>query len=54
MPPRGPGKHRYRFMIYALDAELDLKAGLTKDELLAAIKGHVLGRARITGVYERK
>ena len=38
-----PGKpHRYYFKLYALDTKLDLKAGTSKKELEAAMKGDVL------------
>ena len=45
-------RHRYRFTVYALDmAELDLGPGFSKTELMAAMDGHVLGSASITGTY---
>jgi Raf kinase inhibitor-like YbhB/YbcL family protein len=47
------GTHRYYFKLYALDAMLNLKAGLTKEDLLAAMKGHVLAEAQIMGRYKR-
>jgi len=51
-PP--PGKpHRYFFKLYALDANLDLKAGATKADVERAMKGHVLGQAQIIGRYGR-
>jgi Raf kinase inhibitor-like YbhB/YbcL family protein len=53
MPPKGHGTHHYNFALYALDAALDLKPGATKKELLMAMKGHVLGQAKITGTYSR-
>ena len=53
MPPKGHGTHHYNFVLYALDAPLDLKAGADKKALLAAMKGHVLGQARLTGTYSR-
>ena len=53
MPPRGHGVHHYHFKLYALDTELDAPAGLSKDELLAAIEGHVLGEGELVGTYER-
>jgi phosphatidylethanolamine-binding protein (PEBP) family uncharacterized protein len=40
-------------VLYALDAPLDLKAGADKKALLAAMKGHVLGQARLTCTYSR-
>jgi Raf kinase inhibitor-like YbhB/YbcL family protein len=53
MPPRGHGVHHYRFNVYALDTELDTPAGLSKDELLEAIEGHVLDEGELIGTYER-
>jgi len=47
------GTHRYYFKLYALDTMLNLKAGLTKDELLKAMKGHVLEEAQLMGRYKR-
>ncbi len=54
MPPPGHGTHHYHFKIYALDAELNLKAGATKEQLLKAMEGHILGEGRLVGTYERK
>jgi len=48
------GTHRYYFKLYALDALLNLKAGATKEELLKAMKGHVLAEAQIMGRYKRR
>src|SRR5687767_11681381 len=54
-PAPPPGKpHGYHFVVYALDAALDLKPNLTRAELLEAIKGHVLAQGEIVPVYERK
>ena len=53
MPPKGHGTHHYNFVLYALDAPLDLKAGADKKALLAAMKGRILGQARLTGTYSR-
>jgi Raf kinase inhibitor-like YbhB/YbcL family protein len=47
------GTHRYYFKFYALDTMLNLKAGLTKDELLKAMKGHVLDETQLMGRYKR-
>lgn len=51
-PPKGK-VHHYHFTLYALDAGLDLKPGLNKDKLLAAIEGHVIGKGELIGTYER-
>ena len=53
MPPPGHGTHHYNFVLYALDAPLELKAGANKKELLAAMKGHILGQTKLTGTYSR-
>lgn len=50
-PPKGT--HRYFFRIYALDAPLAVEAGLTKDELLKAMTGHVLAEGVLMGTYAR-
>jgi Raf kinase inhibitor-like YbhB/YbcL family protein len=47
------GTHRYYFKLYALDTMLNLKAGLTKEELLKAMKGHVLEEVQLMGRYKR-
>lgn len=50
--PKPPDReHTYRFRLYALDAELDLESGATKADLEAAMEGHVLAEAELTGTY---
>ena len=51
-PPPG-SKHRYYFRIYALDCYIDLPPGATREEILKAIEGHVIGEAELLGYYER-
>ncbi len=51
-PPRGK-PHRYFFKLYALDTPLDLAAGATKADLVAAMKGHVLAEGELMGRYGR-
>ena len=54
-PAPPPGKpHHYHFVVYALDADLGLEAGLTRADLLSAIRGHVIGQGEIVALYERK
>lgn len=54
-PPCPPnGSHRYYFHIYALDTELDLEPGSTKEKLQEAMKPHILAKATIMGRYERQ
>jgi len=52
-PPRGHGVHHYHFKVYALDAALDAPAGLTKEQLLARMKGHILAEGELVGTYQR-
>jgi hypothetical protein len=47
------GTHRYFFKLYALDTTLNLPPGLKKDELLEAMKGHILSEAQLMGRYKR-
>jgi Raf kinase inhibitor-like YbhB/YbcL family protein len=51
-PPTG-SVHEYDFAVLALDAELDLPAGLTRAEVLEAIDGHVIGRGSLVATYAR-
>jgi len=51
-PPSGT--HRYFFKIYTLDAEVDLKAGANKRQLLGAMEGHILGQGQLIGKYKRR
>jgi Raf kinase inhibitor-like YbhB/YbcL family protein len=51
-PPRGK-PHRYFFKLYALDTQLNLPAGATRDQLLAGMKGHVLADGQLMGQYQR-
>jgi Raf kinase inhibitor-like YbhB/YbcL family protein len=53
MPPPGHGTHHYFFMVLALNAELNLPAGLTMWELLEKIEPHLLGMNRLVGTYQR-
>lgn len=52
-PPKG-GPHRYYFKLYALDIELGLKSGATKNEVQQAMKGHTLAEGQLMGTYKRK
>jgi Raf kinase inhibitor-like YbhB/YbcL family protein len=51
-PPSGT--HRYYFKIYALDAMLNLNAGAAKENLLAAMEGHLLAEGQVMGKYKRQ
>lgn len=51
-PPSGT--HRYFFKVYALDKILTLEPGITKEQLLSAMEGHVLSQGQLMGKYARK
>ena len=51
-PPSGT--HRYFFKVYALDSTVDLPAGATKQQLLDAMQGHIIGQGQLIGNYKRK
>lgn len=51
-PVRSHGPHAYVFQLFAVDQALDLPAGFTLDHAVAAMTGHLLGRARLDGTYE--
>lgn len=51
-PPKGK-PHRYYFKLYALDVVIGLPDGATKDELLAAMNGHILAKGELMGTYQR-
>jgi uncharacterized protein len=54
-PAPPPGKvHHYHFVVYALDLEPNLKPGLTREDLLDAIKGRIVGQGELVATYERK
>lgn len=52
--PPGGKAHRYFFKVYALDATLPLKGQPGKEELLAAMRGHILAQGQLMGTYKRQ
>lgn len=54
LPPPGHGVHHYHFKLYALDSPVSLPEGATKQQLLNAMTGHIVGQAELVGTYERK
>jgi len=53
-PAPPPGRpHHYHFKLYALDTQLNLKAGADKEALLAAMAGHILAEGELVGTYQR-
>ena len=51
-PPPG-NTHRYFFRLYALDAKLTLEPGATRQQLDAAMQGHILAHAEYMGTFRR-
>jgi Raf kinase inhibitor-like YbhB/YbcL family protein len=50
-PPSGT--HRYFFKVFALDMELKLEKGITKETLEKSMVGHTLAQAEIIGLYKK-
>jgi Raf kinase inhibitor-like YbhB/YbcL family protein len=46
-------EHRYFFYLYALDQMLPLREGASKQEVLVAMKGHIIDKAELMGRYEK-
>lgn len=54
MGPCPPDKeHRYFIKLYALDTQLNVREGVSKEELLKAMDGHILAQAELMGRYEK-
>ncbi len=51
-PPSGT--HRYFFKLYALDRQLELEPGTTKNQLEVAMDGYILATAQLIGRYSRQ
>jgi hypothetical protein len=47
------GRHRYFFKLYALDVTLPSASVATKADLEKAMRGHVLGDAKLIGTYQK-
>jgi Raf kinase inhibitor-like YbhB/YbcL family protein len=50
-PPAGT--HRYHFTLYALDTALNFSGTPKKEQVLAAMEGHIVGKATLIGKYAR-
>jgi Raf kinase inhibitor-like YbhB/YbcL family protein len=51
-PEKGGAAHHYFFKLYALDAKTGLKPNAKKEELEAAMKGHILAEAELIGKFK--
>lgn len=47
------GKHRYFFKLYALDTLLGIGPGKSKQELVQAMRGHIIEEAVLIGKYQK-
>ena len=54
MPPRSHGPHAYVFQLFAVDHRLDLPERFTLEQTIEAIRGGLLARARLDGIYEKR
>jgi Raf kinase inhibitor-like YbhB/YbcL family protein len=53
-PPLGDPAHNYHFQVFATDlAQLPVDPGAKREDVLAAIEGHVLAEGEVVGLYER-
>ena len=50
-PPGRP--HHYHFWLYALDQLLELNRGATAPQLEAALRGHIVDRTELVGIFGR-
>jgi Raf kinase inhibitor-like YbhB/YbcL family protein len=50
-PPSGT--HRYFFKLYALDSNLSLSPGATKEQVLKAMEGHILAQGELMGTFSK-
>jgi len=51
-PPSGT--HRYIARLFSLDVQMSLAPGATRQEVEAAMEGHILDQAALMGTYTRK
>jgi len=51
-PPSGT--HRYFFKIYALDTKLDLNRNSRKKDVEEAMRGHIIAKGELVGLYKRR
>jgi Raf kinase inhibitor-like YbhB/YbcL family protein len=52
-PPAADAAHHYIFHVYALDLEHLGRAGMSRPEVDAAMKGHIVAEGRLTARYQR-
>jgi Raf kinase inhibitor-like YbhB/YbcL family protein len=53
-PPPTDKPHNYHFQIFALDTKLNLPSGFNRQALLDAMKGRVIAKGEVVGMYQRR
>jgi Raf kinase inhibitor-like YbhB/YbcL family protein len=54
-PPVGDPAHHYHFQVFAIDSDtLGVEPGAKREEVLKAMKGHILAEGQLVGTFERK
>ena len=51
-PPKGDPPHHYHFEVFALEGRIELGPGATRDEVVNAMKGHVLASGELIATYQ--
>ena len=49
----GPNYHHYTVQLIALDSKLDLPSTATREQVMAAVNGKILGKGVLTGRFHR-
>ena len=52
-PPKKDHAHHYHFHVYALDVDSIGPAGLSKEDAVDAMSGHILAEGELVGTYKR-
>ncbi len=53
-PCPNSGVHHYIFTLYAVNKKLELEKGAAKQEVLDAMKNHIIEESEIIGLYEKQ
>lgn len=51
--PPANGDHHYHFQVLALDQPLHLRPNARREEILAAMRGHVMAEGEVVGLYRK-
>jgi Raf kinase inhibitor-like YbhB/YbcL family protein len=53
-PPEGNPAHQYHFQVFALDRELDLPIGASRQQVIDAMATHVLAMGEVAGRFQKE